>query len=75
MTKQSRTNESSGRLWCSVHRLDKVTSGVLLFAKSEAAAAALSAQFQRRAVHKYYVALSGRRGGGVYSYHIHTTFT
>ena len=45
----------------SVHRLDKVTSGVLLFAKSETAAAALSAQFQRRAVHKYYVALSARK--------------
>ena len=45
----------------SVHRLDKVTSGILLFAKSEAAAAALSEQFRARRVHKYYVALSTRR--------------
>lgn len=44
-----------------VHRLDKVTSGALLFAKAPDAAAALAAEFRARRVHKYYVALSARR--------------
>ena len=44
-----------------VHRLDKVTSGALLFAKTPDAAAALAAEFRARRVHKYYVALSARR--------------
>ena len=45
----------------SVHRLDKVTSGALLFAKTPDAAAALAAEFRARRVHKYYVALSAKR--------------
>ncbi len=40
-----------------VHRLDRETSGVLLVAKSEDAARALSLQFQRRQVRKCYLAI------------------
>jgi len=45
----------------SVHRLDKVTSGVTLFAKNKATASHLGEQFRSRRVHKYYVALSARK--------------
>jgi RluA family pseudouridine synthase len=40
-----------------VHRLDKDTSGVLLFAKNEAARAALIEQFRAKTVRKEYVAI------------------
>jgi RluA family pseudouridine synthase len=40
-----------------VHRLDKEVSGVLLFAKAEAAHRHLNLQFERREVHKTYLAL------------------
>lgn len=40
-----------------VHRLDKDTSGVLLIAKTEEAATALSSQFKQREVEKTYLAL------------------
>jgi 23S rRNA pseudouridine1911/1915/1917 synthase len=40
-----------------VHRLDRETSGCLVVAKSEAALAALQAQFKARAVEKAYLAL------------------
>jgi 23S rRNA pseudouridine1911/1915/1917 synthase len=40
-----------------VHRLDKDTSGVLLLAKTDAAHAALSAQFRDRTIKKAYLAL------------------
>ncbi len=40
-----------------VHRLDKETSGVLLFAKNPAAARHLSMAFERREVHKEYLAI------------------
>jgi tRNA pseudouridine32 synthase/23S rRNA pseudouridine746 synthase len=43
-----------------VHRLDAVTSGLLAFATSPAAARQLAEQFRQRQVHKYYVALSAR---------------
>ncbi|WP_240652685.1 pseudouridine synthase [Rheinheimera riviphila] len=42
----------------SVHRLDKVTSGLILFAKSSAAAAALAELFATQQIQKYYLALS-----------------
>lgn len=45
-----------GRIW-TVHRLDKDTSGVILFARSAAAHRALNAQFEARQVHKVYHAL------------------
>jgi tRNA pseudouridine65 synthase len=40
-----------------VHRLDKPTSGVLLFALDPAIAAALARQFGERTVHKHYLAV------------------
>lgn len=43
-------------LW-TVHRLDKGTSGVLLFARSVAAARALGAAFEAGQVRKHYIAL------------------
>jgi tRNA pseudouridine32 synthase/23S rRNA pseudouridine746 synthase len=48
------------KLW-PVHRLDKVTSGILLIATSAEAAAHLSAQFAERTVCKYYLAVSTRK--------------
>lgn len=43
-----------------VHRLDKDTTGLILFAKNEKAKISLSKQFQKRAVKKfYYAAASG----------------
>ena len=42
----------------SVHRLDKVTSGLILFAKSSTAAASISALFASRQIQKFYLALS-----------------
>ncbi len=44
-----------------VHRLDRVTSGILLFAKNMDVAKDLSRQFRRRQVEKYYLAISDRR--------------
>lgn len=44
-----------------VHRLDKVTSGLLLLAKSSAAASLLSAVFAERRVDKFYLAISDRK--------------
>jgi len=43
-------------LW-TVHRLDKATSGVLIFARSLDAARAIGAAFEGGAVHKRYLAL------------------
>lgn len=45
----------------SVHRLDKMSSGLLLFAKNQETARQLSDQFQNRKVEKYYLAISDRR--------------
>ncbi|QYK01506.1 TIGR01621 family pseudouridine synthase [Shewanella psychrotolerans] len=42
----------------SVHRLDTMTSGLLLFAKSSEAAASFTAKFTAHQVQKYYVALA-----------------
>jgi len=44
-----------------VHRLDKVTSGLLLCAKTHAAASELSQLFQDRQVEKYYLAISDKK--------------
>lgn len=41
-----------------LHRLDRETSGVVLFAKTELARRALVRQFERRTVHKCYLALT-----------------
>ena len=45
------------KLWI-VHRLDKVTSGVLLFAKSAEAAAQFTTLFSEQRIQKTYIALS-----------------
>lgn len=45
------------RLWA-VHRLDRNTSGVVLFARDAAAHRALSMAFEQRAVHKTYLAFT-----------------
>ncbi|WP_019615950.1 TIGR01621 family pseudouridine synthase [Psychromonas ossibalaenae] len=45
----------------SVHRLDKMTSGLLLLAKSSQTAAQLAALFAERRIHKYYLALSDKK--------------
>ena len=43
-----------------VHRLDKDTSGIIIFAKNEKAKISISKQFQKRAVKKiYYAAVKG----------------
>ncbi len=44
------------RLWV-VHRLDKVTSGVMVFARTAEAHRALNMQFERREAHKVYHAI------------------
>eukprot|EP00804_Cyclotella_cryptica_P022912 CCRYP_005092-RA/>CCRYP_005092-RA protein AED:0.29 eAED:0.29 QI:0/-1/0/1/-1/1/1/0/311 len=44
-----------------VHRLDRVTSGILLFAKDSATANILVTKFRQREVVKYYFAVSGKR--------------
>ena len=44
-----------------VHRLDKVTSGVMVFAKKAAVAAELGAQFSQKKVQKFYLALSDKK--------------
>lgn len=44
-----------------VHRLDKVTSGLLVLAKTPAVNRELSMQFERREIDKFYLALSVRK--------------
>lgn len=48
------------KLWL-VHRLDKVTSGILLLAKNHSAASQLSTQFANRQIEKFYLALSHKK--------------
>ena len=45
----------------SVHRLDKMTSGLILFAKSSAVANKLTKLFEQRTVQKFYLAISTRK--------------
>jgi tRNA pseudouridine32 synthase/23S rRNA pseudouridine746 synthase len=47
-------------LW-PVHRLDKVTSGILIIAQSAAAAARFGQLFEQRQINKYYVAVSSAK--------------
>jgi tRNA pseudouridine32 synthase / 23S rRNA pseudouridine746 synthase len=44
-----------------VHRLDKMTSGLVILAKSSAAAAEFGKMFENREVEKYYLAISMRK--------------
>ncbi|MDX1378461.1 MAG: RluA family pseudouridine synthase [Anaerolineales bacterium] len=48
--------ETYGKAWI-VHRLDKVTSGVMLFARTPEAHRSLNMQFERREVEKIYHAI------------------
>jgi len=45
-----------------VHRIDKVASGAVLFAKDQRAHAGLTRQFQRRSLDKAYLAITRSRG-------------
>lgn len=57
---QEYLNKNFGQVFV-VHRIDKETSGVMVFAKNEQAHANLSQQFENRKVQKIYLALvSGR---------------
>jgi tRNA pseudouridine32 synthase/23S rRNA pseudouridine746 synthase len=44
-----------------VHRLDKITSGLLVFARTAEANSAISKLFRERKVEKYYLAISDRK--------------
>jgi tRNA pseudouridine32 synthase / 23S rRNA pseudouridine746 synthase len=55
-TVQQEAQEAFGRLWV-VHRLDRGTSGVLVFARSAEAHRALNLAFDRQEVAKRYLAL------------------
>jgi tRNA pseudouridine32 synthase/23S rRNA pseudouridine746 synthase len=44
-----------------VHRLDKITSGLLVFAKTAAANSALTAAFRAREIQKFYLAISAKK--------------
>ncbi len=57
---QLRSQLNTRDLW-PVHRLDKLTSGLLLVAKSKAAAAQLSAMFAEHQVQKYYLAIAAQK--------------
>jgi len=48
------------KLWL-VHRLDKMTSGLMLLARNQQTAATLSALFRDHQVNKYYLAVSDRK--------------
>lgn len=49
-------NEKYGKVWI-VHRLDKFTSGLIVFAKDEETHKLLSKQFEERTVEKFYLGL------------------
>ena len=51
---------SNEKLWL-VHRLDKVTSGLLILARSEHAAAEFGRMFESRQIEKYYLAISNKK--------------
>lgn len=60
-----RLRDQLGMLVYLVHRLDRPTSGVLLFATNSKTAASLAGQFERRTVAKYYLAIvRGYAGAG-----------
>ena len=52
--------QTAHKLW-PVHRLDKITSGVIIFAKSASAAAVFGNLFEHRQIAKTYLALSDRK--------------
>ncbi len=44
-----------------VHRLDKITSGLIIFAKNKATATAFQQLFEQHEIQKYYLALSDKK--------------
>lgn len=48
------------QLW-PVHRLDKITSGLLIFAKSKQSAALFGQLFETKQIHKTYIAISDKK--------------
>ncbi len=48
------------KLWL-VHRLDKVTSGILILAKHSQAAAVFGQLFEQKQIEKYYLAISAKK--------------
>jgi len=60
---QAMLQETYGKIW-TVHRLDRETSGVMLFARTEDAHKNLNGQFEARTVDKIYVALAD---GNIYN--------
>lgn len=65
-----KTNDRRG--WCFiVHRLDKATSGIMIFAKNENSKRYLQEQFSERQVHRQYVALvEGIAEDGAVTHHL-----
>ena len=64
--------EENKKGWCYiVHRLDKATSGVMVFAKTEVAKKDLQNQFAQQLVHRHYVALvEGQTTSGRSHHHL-----
>jgi tRNA pseudouridine32 synthase/23S rRNA pseudouridine746 synthase len=58
LTEEIRTAIGNRELY-PLHRLDKITSGLLVFARTRPAAAALAEQFRNRTIEKYYLAVGG----------------
>jgi len=56
-----RLSEQLGQSLFSVHRLDKMTSGLLILAKSPEAVAEFTRMFESREIEKYYLAISTRK--------------
>ncbi len=54
-------SEAAGERLFPVHRLDKMTSGLVLLARSAEAARQLTERFETRRIEKYYLALSLRK--------------
>ncbi len=56
-----KTEQILGRKLYSIHRLDKITSGLLIFATSSQSAALFTELFEKQCIEKYYVAISLRK--------------
>lgn len=59
----AKIKEDMGYELFAVHRIDKITSGLLIFAKTKEAADKLSKMFQNKTINKTYLALSNQRPG------------
>ena len=59
----AKIKEDMGYELFAVHRIDKITSGLLIFAKTKEVADKLSKMFQNKTIDKTYLALSDQRPG------------